>query len=140
MIAAEEETMAHVLVVEDDAQVRGILAALLQEAGHEARAVNDGLEAMDALLLVPQPMVVLLDLLMPRMGGGAILRLVAEGHASLAPHTYILVTALAGTLPNDLPPLLKQLEVPLIAKPFDADILLNTVEAAAARLRARSDT
>lgn len=129
--------MAHVLVVEDDAQVRGILAALLLEAGHEAQTVNDGFEAMDALLLVPQPMVVLLDLLMPRMGGDAILRLVAEGHASLIPHTYILVTALAGALPSDLPPLLKQLAVPLIAKPFDVETLLATVEAEAARLRAR---
>jgi CheY-like chemotaxis protein len=132
--------MAHILVVEDDAQVRGMIAALLEDAGHEAETVNDGLEAMDALLLVPQPMVVLLDLMMPRMGGDAVLRLVAEGHVSLTPHTYILVTAFAGTLPSDMPSLLTRLGVPLVAKPFDVETLLAEIERATARLRARTRT
>ena len=69
------------------------------------------------------------------VGGFLFFHFAANGRAIAGREAY-----LAGTLPNDLPPLLKQLEVPLIAKPFDADILLNTVEAAAARLRARSDT
>ena len=128
--------MTYVLVVEDDIAVRELVEALLTDEGYEVRTASDGLEAVDALLVSPGPMVVLLDVLMPRMGGDAVLRLVSEGEGSLARHVYILMTALASSLPDDLSQLARSLDVPVLAKPFDIERVLRTVETAKARLDA----
>jgi two-component system cell cycle response regulator CpdR len=44
-----EEALARILLAEDDHSLRNFLAVALQRAGHEVRAVDDGLAAADAL-------------------------------------------------------------------------------------------
>ena len=64
----------NVLIVEDDPDVREMLAALLVTEGFHAVAAEDGLEALHLLRTVrhraPQvPCLILLDLMMPRLSG-----------------------------------------------------------------------
>src|SRR5207245_4252088 len=64
----------NVLIVEDDADTREMLATLLSTEGFHAVAAEDGLEALHLLRTVRRrapnvPCLVLLDLTMPRMSG-----------------------------------------------------------------------
>lgn len=64
----------NVLIVEDDADTREMLAALLATQGFHAVSAEDGLEALHLLRAVrrrapEEPCLVLLDLMMPRLGG-----------------------------------------------------------------------
>jgi len=68
----------HVLVVDDDRDIRGTLRVALEDAGYTVHEAPDGLSAMDLLLTSPFPLVVLLDLMMPRMTGSEILELFAN--------------------------------------------------------------
>jgi CheY-like chemotaxis protein len=66
---------ANVLIVEDDRDTREMLASLLTTEGFYVLAAEDGLEALHLLRTVrhraPEaPCIVLLDLKMPRLGGG----------------------------------------------------------------------
>jgi DNA-binding NtrC family response regulator len=60
--------MARVLVIDDNATVRGLLAALLRAAGHEARVAAGGVEGLRSLRAAGAG-VVLCGLLTPDMGG-----------------------------------------------------------------------
>jgi signal transduction histidine kinase/CheY-like chemotaxis protein len=66
-------TGARVLVVEDDADTRALLAALLNEEGLEVAGVANGGEALDRLDHFT-PDLILLDLLMPQMDGISFLK------------------------------------------------------------------
>ncbi len=129
------------LVVDDDAAIRGTLQVALEDAGYTVHeAPPDGLIAMDLLLTSPSPLVVLLDLMMPRMTGSEILELFANASMWARRHAFIVLTAAAsrsGVV--QLQPLLQQLASPLLPKPFDLDALLEAVHAAAQRLVAAAD-
>ncbi len=58
----------HILVVEDDLDLRDSLVEVLVEAGYDADGVCDGREALRRLSLRP-PDLILLDLQMPNMNG-----------------------------------------------------------------------
>ena len=65
----------NVLIVEDDPDTREMLAMMLTTEGYHAVAAEDGLEALHLLRTVrhraPEvPCLILLDLKMPRLGGG----------------------------------------------------------------------
>lgn len=70
--------MGSILVVDDDCDIRTVLAELLTDEGYAVREACDGQEALDILATMPtQPCVVLLDMMMPRMNGTEFLRAVA---------------------------------------------------------------
>src|SRR5262245_9845967 len=58
-----------VLIVEDDAELRDMMAHLLELEGFQARAVANGAEALRYLDTGDTPNVILLDLMMPVMDG-----------------------------------------------------------------------
>src|SRR5262245_16146091 len=76
-------TRRDVLIVDDDAATREILADLLQTLGYSAAGVANGKEALAYLERNPPPGLILLDLQMPRMNGFA-LRLELEHDPTLA--------------------------------------------------------
>jgi len=67
--------MASILIVDDDRDARESLAAFLQTAGHYAKCVPNGREAL-ATLLADLPDAILLDLIMPEMDGPSFLEVV----------------------------------------------------------------
>lgn len=125
----------HVLVVDDDSAIRAALRTLLEDAKYVVHEAPDGLRAMDMLLASPYPLVVLLDLMMPNMAGSEVLELFANDPQLAGRHVFILVTAAFERGPSaHVQPLLQQLGVPLLHKPFDITRLLELVAAAATRL------
>ena len=67
-----------VLVVEDDWDIREVVADVLRDAGRTVDTARDGLEALKKLDSVQRPCLVVLDLMMPRLDGIGFLRELAE--------------------------------------------------------------
>ena len=76
-------TTEHLLVVDDDPQLRALLARYLGEQGFRVSTVTDG-AAMDALLARERPDLVILDLMLPGEDGLSIARrLRSRGHVPI---------------------------------------------------------
>src|SRR3712207_9592245 len=63
--------MATVLVVDDEPLIAMALEAALEDAGHEVATAANGRQGLERLDGAPRPDVVLLDMMMPVMGGAA---------------------------------------------------------------------
>jgi CheY-like chemotaxis protein len=120
--------VAHVLIVDDDENIRETLRLALEDANHVVHVAANGIAALSLLRSTRLPMVVLLDLMMPGLDGAGVLGAVAGDRRLATDFAYILVTANSKTLP------LAFVKVPILSKPFDIDRLLATVDRAAARL------
>jgi CheY-like chemotaxis protein len=67
---SSKKKSAHILVVEDDLDIRESVVEILEDEGHEVIAAADGREALERLQRAsPPPDVILLDLMMPIMSG-----------------------------------------------------------------------
>ncbi len=60
--------MAHVLIIEDDDDVRGVLALALRRSGHKTTEARDGREGLAMQTELPAD-VVITDIVMPEMEG-----------------------------------------------------------------------
>src|SRR5438067_7486684 len=117
----------NVLIVEDDPDTREMLATLLATEGFYAVSAEDGLEALHVLRTVrhraPEvPCLVLLDLMMPRLGGGEFRR------AQLGDPTVagVPVAVMSGAV--DIDERAQALgAVASVSKPIDVDLLMDVV-------------
>lgn len=75
---SEASSRPCVLVVDDDADVREILAILLDAEGYEVREAGNGLEALAAMTREPRPSIILLDLMMPELDGAGFVERMRE--------------------------------------------------------------
>ena len=123
-------TGGRILVVDDDALLRSSVAAVLADEGYEVDLAGDGVDALAKIHANP-PDVILLDLLMPRMNGKALLETL---HASAATSgiSVLVMTALHGFESHRTLALGAK---DLVEKPFDIDELLNKVALAVYRAR-----
>ena len=126
--------MATVLVVDDDQAIREVVRLVLEQEGHTVREAADGPEGLSALRASAEPMVVLLDDLMPHLSGMEVLAEVAREPALAAGHAYILMTGSARIVAGGTTPELARLRVLIVPKPFDITDLAETVKQAAAGL------
>jgi CheY-like chemotaxis protein len=125
----------HVLIVDDESVIRTAVRQALEDAGYTVHEAPDGQIAMDMLLLSPDPLVVVLDLMMPRMAGTEVLELLATEPVWARRHTVVVLTAMSRWLTSKyMQPLRERLAVRLVAKPFDVEELLEAVAEAARRL------
>jgi len=77
--------MTQILVVEDDPNVRGLLQTLLTSEGYDVVTASDGLAGLTELAAA-KPALMLLDLMMPDLGGARVLeRLQADPGGSDVP-------------------------------------------------------
>jgi len=84
-----------ILIAEDDAVSRRALEAKLNRWGHEVTVTSDGAEAWDVLRRDGAPLLAILDVEMPCMGGIEVCRRVRETPRSVSPY-LILLTARSG--------------------------------------------
>ena len=112
-----------VLVVEDDPSVRGLLQTLLKAEGYEVATAADGLAALEAASAAP-PALVLLDLVMPDLGGARVIEQLREDPA-LAGIPVIVVTG-----KEEAVPAMKDLlgDDNVVLKPFGVGELLARVD------------
>ncbi len=117
----------NVLIVEDDAPTREMLQTLLSTEGFHAVAAEDGLEGLHVLRTVrhraPEiPCLILLDLKMPRLGGGEFRR------AQLGDPTVANVPVAVISGSADVEQSARALgAVATLTKPIDCDVLLEVV-------------
>jgi two-component system phosphate regulon response regulator PhoB len=123
-----------VLVIDDDDDNRQVFRFVLEDAHYRVLEAPDGLSGLEQLRTHPDPLVVLLDWVMPRMDGKQVLHAVVAD-ASIAHRTaYILMSASAQRPEFHALTLPKDLDITFLGKPFDVDELFTLVAAAAARL------
>jgi CheY-like chemotaxis protein len=110
-----------VLVVDDDDSTRKMIVAVLLQAGFEADAAANGVEAL-SLLDATSYSAVVLDVVMPGMGGVEVMRRMA----STGRHTKCVVLMSAGmeSLLNDAPPALVHTK---LRKPFNIKDVVEAV-------------
>ncbi len=61
-----------ILVVDDDENIRDVLGMILRAKGHKVGEATDGVDALKYLRSRPLPELVLLDMMMPRLDGQAV--------------------------------------------------------------------
>ncbi|MBK6687849.1 MAG: response regulator [Deltaproteobacteria bacterium] len=114
-----------ILVAEDDPQVRRVIRRILENAGYEVHAVNDGQEAVEAVQAQPNYDLIVLDAMMPRLSGRqAYEQIKAQGTGA-----HFLFSS--GYSADLLPPLLlAEAGIEVLQKPYDPDRLLRAVRSA----------
>jgi CheY-like chemotaxis protein len=116
------QSVAHcpVLIVEDDADLREMMAQLLSLEGFHTVAVANGREALDYLYNGKKPDVILLDLMMPVMDGWEFRRH-QQADPSLAQVPVVILSALDASRAADVR------AAAFLKKPLDFDRLLQLV-------------
>lgn len=110
-----------ILLVEDDEAIRASLVECLELEGRAVRAEADGVEALAWLRAGNRPRVVVLDLVMPRMGGEELLSAL-RGSAETRDLPVVLMTGASageGRLPE---------ADRVLQKPFDLSQFLEALE------------
>ncbi len=87
-----------ILVVEDDPSVRGLLQTLLSAEGYDVATASDGLAGLVKATSSP-PALVLLDLMMPDLGGVRVLEEMRDD-PELADIPVIVVTGKVDAVPG----------------------------------------
>ena len=118
-----------VLVVEDDAGVRGLLQAILEDEGFEILLAADGEEGLD-LARTAEPAVLLIDVMMPGLGGPEVLRRLRREDGTL-PFAVLVLTGAV----ESVEPLRYELGLDsILEKPFDIITLASRVKELASRV------
>jgi DNA-binding response OmpR family regulator len=117
---ARSEARAPVLIVEDDADLRDMMAQFFLLEGFNPKTVSNGREALEYLHQGQRPAVILLDLMMPVMDGWEFRRH-QQGDPQVAKVPVIVLSALDRTRVGDLG------EAAFMKKPLDFDRLLELV-------------
>ena len=74
--------MRRILIVDDEPSVRDVMATLLSDAGYSVQTAADGHIALEIIDLAP-PDLIITDVMMPHLGGWALLDRIHEGNPGL---------------------------------------------------------
>jgi two-component system, NtrC family, response regulator AtoC len=111
----------HVLIVDDELNIRRVLAAMLAREGYEVTTAADGEQALAVLHKTPVHVLVT-DLVMPRMGGMELLGRVAAEF----PDVPVIVITAHGTVDSAVQAL-KAGAFDYITKPFEQEELKKVI-------------
>ena len=116
------EQRKRVLVVEDEAAIRMVVADALGDEGYEVLTATNGAEALE-VVRASEPHAVVLDLMMPVLDGWGFLE--ACRQERLCAETRVLVVSAYRKLAEAAPEELHAHD--FLAKPFELDTLLGAV-------------
>lgn len=121
--AAHPPRRGHVLVVDDDPELAGVLAAALREVGHEVETAANGVEALSALARHPAD-VILTDMRMPRLDGPGLYREIQQRHPALVDRVVFVTGDILG---RETAAFLERTRVVHLTKPFDLQQIRRVV-------------
>jgi CheY-like chemotaxis protein len=125
-VVAEEmgsQRMVRVLVVEDDEDIRDLISDILNNAGHDVILALDGQDGID-VAKEEQPDLILMDLNLPEVNGATASKVIKNG-----PETQD-IPIIAMSAAHNIQSQLGNLAVDgFVAKPFDVEDLLSTIDA-----------
>jgi len=120
--------MAHILVVDDEVEIRGFIADALTNEGHVVSQAGDGREAMEKIRADPQDLIITDILMLVWDGIDLMISLTREGRK-------VPVIAMTG-IPPELVPYLRIAHrlgaVRTLSKPFNISELLKVTKEAIA--------
>lgn len=108
-----------VLVVDDEEDTRELLRELLEDQGFNVATAADGDDALDVINTLPRICLVILDLMMPRMGGVEVVQRLSKD-----PKNAALPIIVSTSAPDRAPA-----GVPCLPKPVEVQRLVSVVEA-----------
>jgi two-component system cell cycle response regulator CpdR len=114
-------TPVRILVAEDEAVVRRVLARALEEAGYLVVAVENGWEAWRQVQNEPFDLLVT-DHVMPLLGGKKLVENVRGLHPSM-PVILVSGNFIKGDTPGEYPS-----DIVMLAKPFQNEVLVRAVK------------
>lgn len=116
---------APILAVDDSAPIREMVVAILAPRGHRVATAADGREALQRLRMAAEPLIVLLDIVMPLLDGlGVCAEIARDPQLRAAGHKLILMSSTERLTGPDIPVTAGQL-----VKPFTRQQLIAAVEA-----------
>jgi CheY-like chemotaxis protein len=118
----------HVLVVDDDASMRGLLVDVLHSAGYKTMEANDGHRAVEAIRLNP-PALAFVDLSMPRVTGVEVMK---ESRKYAPGLPVVLMTGYATQIAVEA--LGDEKPYAILSKPFTIDEVLSLARAVVGEL------
>lgn len=115
-----DSTTTNILIVDDELQIAGLIAEILQGEGYQTRLCYDGASALKSIH-IEKPTLMLLDINMPILTGDELLQHLGPAEqrgfpvivmtAGLMPHQYLNMGANA-----------------VLRKPFDIEHLISSVQ------------
>lgn len=117
------QNLPTVLVADDNDNNRDILIRYLQPMGFEVKQAKDGVEAI-ALFKKYKPTVVLMDIVMPNMGGIEATKAIRQ---LIGGNTALIVAITASALDVDINNMLENGADEVLLKPVRLDALLNII-------------
>ena len=115
LAASRPMRQGRVLVVDDDVELAGVLAAALRAERHEVEIVANGLEALDAIAH-QQFDVVLSDVRMPKLDGPGLYREIQQRYPEIADRVVFVTGDILG---RETAAFLERTRVAHLTKPFD---------------------
>ena len=119
-LPADLDMTGYVLVVEDNDDIREMMALALQLAGARVTCASNGREALAILKARPAPNLILLDLMMPVMNGWELSAALKRDEA-LSKVPIVVISAMGEAGAAGLHP------AEFISKPVDIDHLIDVV-------------
>ena len=117
--------MSHILVVDDEPQVRAMLSLFLRKSGFEVSEAKDGDEAL-RIVSSADIALIILDLIMPGKEGLETLTALRKNGSETK---VIAVSGGAKTVSTDFLPIAQKLGADaVLKKPFRNETLLSTIE------------
>lgn len=116
--------MAAILIIDDDEAIRNLVRDALAEEGHDVLTAKDGVAGL-SLYARSLPDAVIVDIIMPNMGGIEIIRELREKNPELP---IIAISGGGRTRNFELLEIAKRLGANhVLTKPFDVDELRSSV-------------
>ena len=122
-------TGTHLLVVEDDAHVRALLAEELREGGYEVEEAGDGRDALAAIMLV-RPLLLITDCNMPNMTGNELVETLMRDDGLCSIPVIVISALIQPAIPANV--------LVFLAKPFTLLALHAAVRDCLARVTVRA--